>query len=290
MDNISGIIKHVFQSILLNEYIPKDNKWTEVKAEFGQELNKKFVQSGVFVGPCVQSWCTIGSSKILLLHASKKYGGQSLIILGLNSSDSNNTGVQNTYVSKVIQVPSEYRKRYKTLTDYTRREPKIQGNTLIRVAHNKVILTGFHDSCVKNEFNREQLFWQGTLTSNETDMVWEKIELPGKWDNSGNGKWRLPIDFLGLKNNLYIVTLQRQASCDRYNLKEGKYDEGVHHLPHPLSCCTSTSNDDGSFALLVCKERGHMMTFTENEGFEEILNSPLMDLTTNLGHVLLRLK
>ena len=165
------------------------------------------------------------------------------------------------------------------------------------MAHNKVILTGciypvYDDAATPGEWiimeNRKQLFWQGTLTNKETDVLWERIELPEE---------RAPTIYIKLNDNLYFAGGSEvfeeeeidSEKCHRYNLKEGKYYESTHALPlHLPPYFHIAAHDDGSFALLACLETSQLLTFTENEGFEEIPNSPLRNL--NGREVLLKLK
>ena len=278
----------------INEFNPKDNKWSVV------ELNDDASINGYRDG--VKLFCPIGDSKLLLLDGG--FSGRlthtiPLHILRLNCADSNIATNQITCSSDLIAFSSPSQSPRDLI--YT---------TLTRVAHDKIMLIGglrLYNVATTDRFNR--FLWQGTITNIESDQIdvdrgnrrieWEQIEVEIP-------KVRLwPICFK-LKDNLYIAGGEEDISafndehsshgsselvvCDQYNLQERKYYRSEHVLPYPAhsgSITNISTDSDESFAIFV-HNNGQIIIFTEDRGFEHVPYFSAKE--THEGRVLLKLK
>ena len=247
----------------INEFKPIENNLTlvELRNAYTDPIKQKS-----------KSWCPIGDSRLILLHGSFTKAISSLQILGLNSRHvPNNPGIENTYSSKLIGVPLELQ--------------RLEYHILTRVAHNKFLLIGGLFWTAGSDNQPNQFLWQGVVTHDETDVVWEKIHV-GFLEVRQS-----PICFT-LKDNLFIVCAPTSLysktflCCDRYNLKERKYYKSAYLFPYSQRCGSRITNivtdDEESFAIIASYDRFQrrrmvkkLLIFTENGGFEEVPIRPV---------------
>ena len=259
----------------LYEYNPKENEWMRFNQmdRSSRRSNRYFL----YDQQIPMTWYPIGNVCLILVlnnKASNKY---------LMSS------IPNRFTDPLIITPKEH---YKTIYDVNSKQSldyelfhneelrsylnipciiyTLRNFDIVRVAANKLMIVGGY-SALGSNFG----LWQGELTNEGSRIDWTcKYNLKGLRDfNSG-----YPLCFK-LGEDLYFIGHDRTLAfhaddlyCDRYNLKEEKYETCVHKVPSTfcfgpkivLKCQNET------FVLITTGlDRASALIFTANKGFED---------------------
>ena len=128
-----------------------------------------------------------------------------------------------------------------------------------------------------------EMLWQGSLIGSEiNELSWAPLTLELVTARSNPMCFKLKENFdiaggysIANDTNLNCKSL---LCCDRYNLQKGKIEKSLYSLPYSLSDMDKVSTDaEETFALILRntsgKAVGGWLTFTEKDGFKELLSA-----------------
>ena len=159
---------------------------------------------------------------------------------------------------------------------------KVCYQTMIEIGDGRVMLVG---GCQTNGSPLSKAFL-GELVEDETDIRWVEV--------SSMTNPRLEHIAFRMKNEIYVAggighRERTYSCCEKYSLKDNKWDMMSHQLPYPLNGASVVVSKDESFALIIGGRNNNkivsnkVIVFTKECGFLEFSSFTLK--STRHGHV-----
>ena len=288
-------VADTYKFCYFHEYEPRTNSWIPIESRDKSELyswtDTLWRQPYILI-----STCPIADSMMVVLEEYKNNGVNYARLFHLNCKEPRKapkkTSKHERFL-KAIKLVTKTETPCYTYSEQISLPLDLQGIfkcTIVQVEYDKFMLIGGSN----NQQVPNMKIWQGKVFR-ENNTTW-------KHGTSGKITWS-PINIelheplasplcFKLKNNLYIAggaTTENPSGClhlssvdihgkvhyfcHRYDMKNKEYYDCEYILPLSVNSFDKvTTSADEKFAIILTKEKGTILIFTEKDGFSEFPN------------------
>ena len=265
----------------IRRYDVNEGQWIPIRC-VGASSNLDYLTGS---GKPIKFWCLIGDSNILTFHDEINLTYTRL--LQINIVDTNKSSIQNS-INMAMNFQSKPHTFSSRLVNFPFQLVGISQFSVVRTSRNKVMLVG--GVRIHNLTKPNLSLWEGTLTEDGTDVIWEKMKVCMK------KPVLKPVCFM-INSNLYITGGEGYTDgnrvalmqCDRFSLIDKTYSENVFDLPHYLNYdyTSVVTGDEETLAMLLDERTRTILFFTEARGFEEYKDFYPSEMKPNISNRIL---